>query len=198
MKKSELIQIIKEEVHNVISESPDRTLDGLGYDSSDAIAFILHHDKIYIAGNPTYNHDGDIIWKTHGDISSNYPGERLKFNFDNTSGRIWTDNRKISFWNLHTKYKPKIVDMINKELTLKRSDIQIDNSWKIELCDIWKCEDTGMAKDTSVYFPINEFTTSKIDYNQYKASWRPILNYPNCTPYFLRRIRRDFEKHELS
>lgn len=176
VKRSELNKIIREEIDKVIKENPDTAKDGLKFDDKNAVPFSysLTTGLAYVGLNKAETYSGRGTRSAlHSEIHNEY---NKKFIPLSNAGRLWPESKKISFWELQIDAKPKILKAINSELTRRKADFTIDNSWEIELCDIWKYEDTGDEKLSAKYFPINDFITSKIDYNQYKASWTPIMS----------------------
>jgi hypothetical protein len=112
-----------------LNESPDTCYyDGgeLNYRTSYAFPFGFYKGKCYIG---TFN-------TTHYEIFDNYDKPRItRQNFENP-GRIWSEQKIISFWSInHVNSLKKIVDDLNNEINNKYPEynITIDETWKIEV-----------------------------------------------------------------
>jgi hypothetical protein len=100
---------------------------------------------------------------THYDLGKNIPEELWNFgksperwNLINC-GRLWSEYKFISFWDVETKLDMKLIKKINE--AFKHLDIKIDNTWYVEVQDL-----TGFNK-ADVLSIKNAITSDKKRYN---------------------------------
>lgn len=111
-----------------------------------------------------------------GDLKSRHKEQsppKNRHDFE-SPGRIWENDKIISFWRLNSPLKNIIKD-INVVLTDIGADFQIDSSWKIEVAKIDKFEGDDIEK---IKFLINLFDFAKKEKNgktsKYDCEWERI------------------------
>lgn len=130
-------------------ETPDYSLKGDVYEQKDAVAFtyfkssltllfynkLIHKDRVFSIDeiNSMLQKNKVPFLRTHGMI--NYLTNALYYNTHSwvgdskLNGRLWLDNKIISFWNLPFKSEFKKFKIDFYELT----NIKIDSKWIVEL-----------------------------------------------------------------
>lgn len=130
-------------IRNILKENPDtvKNLQGLSTDTSaleysdlDAYPFGFWKGKAYFGRAHTTHHAiGDRYWNL-GLINRT---EYIKFPKDRrgmkNSGRLWTRNKVISFWDYPNKSQLKsVISKLEKASKLK----MWNSGWKIEVVDV--------------------------------------------------------------
>ena len=157
MKKSELQQIIQEEVFKALDESPDRFYDSNNvmhiYKDSDAVTFGYFNGVLYTTLEPDDRWQKEVVknqanW-THdklGDwIAAQIDDEKIpepvNWDYDHPyigrddlefPGRLWSSQKVISFWDYpKSAHELKtIVQDINKKV---KNKFRITDDWRIDL-----------------------------------------------------------------
>jgi len=111
---------------SVLNESPDHLIkkDGveIDYYENDAYIFGYYKDKILVSS---------YARMCHGELTD-YGLEREDLKY---SGRLWKDNKYITFWDFPKDYTKlwKVLNDIMKAFKKKNIDIEITDDWWIEI-----------------------------------------------------------------
>lgn len=156
-----------------INESPDNIKyyrqDGfpiqLNYKSSDAFAFGYFNNHMIVSPEG-WSHP-KMLEYIIGDYVSDGVEKYFKY-----SGRLWLNNKVISFWN-YPENKSKLFSILNdieiklKKQNNKKINIINDKSWRIEVVKIDDVIKTDLSYDWDFE---NKYNTELINIHDYKTS----------------------------
>ena len=136
-----LTKLIDKKINEILNESPDtisipKEYIKLNFSNSDALAFTYRDGKVYISDFKGMHFEiekQDKLWK------SVYPTQYSDRDKKYIEGRLWKDNKIISFWTapLPNKMKQFIVDLNSalKRRTVadEKFNFKVDLNWKLDV-----------------------------------------------------------------